>query len=251
MTPLTPRLQAMRTLPPSQRPCLHHLEGRIPFKSCTNDYHCSRCEFDQYFEDDYSVHAVVRPVEVMEVEGCRIPQGYYLHQGHAWVRIEAGSSVRVGIDDFALRLLGPMDRIETPLMGKVLEQGEPHVALTRGERRARVLSPLSGVVTAVNPKLREDARLANENPYTDGWVMTLHSTNLRKEIKDLMIAEQSALFLEQEVERVHHLIEEVSAPLAADGGTLGKDVFGAMPQLGWDRLTASFLRTSPSLQTLP
>ena len=48
--------------------------------------------------------------------------------------------------------------------------------------------------------------------------MTLHPQNLRKEIKDLMIAEQSAEFLEQEVDRLHHLIEEVSAPLAADGG---------------------------------
>ena len=65
MTQLTPRLQAMKALPPSQRPCLHHLEGRIPFKPCTNDYNCSRCEFDQYFDDEYSVHAVVRPVDVL------------------------------------------------------------------------------------------------------------------------------------------------------------------------------------------
>jgi hypothetical protein len=66
---------------------------------------------------------------------------------------------------------------------------------------------------------------------------------MRKEIKGLMIAQQTAEFLEQEVDRLHHLIEEVAAPLAADGGYLGKDVFGAMPQLGWERLTRSFLRT--------
>jgi glycine cleavage system H lipoate-binding protein len=246
MTQSTHDIQAMKTLPLSQRPCLHHLEGRIPFKPCTNDYHCSRCEFDQYFEDEFSVHAVVRPVEVMEVEGCRVPQGYYLHQGHAWVKIEEGSSVRIGIDDFALRLLGPLDRVETPLMGKAVAQGDPQVAVTRGEHHARLLSPLSGVVTAVNAKLREQGHLANDDPYTEGWVMTLHSKDLRREIKGLMIAEQSAKFLEQEVERLHHLIEEVSAPLAADGGTLGKDVFGAMPQLGWERLARSFLRMPPS-----
>jgi glycine cleavage system H lipoate-binding protein len=241
----------MKTLPLSQRPCLHHLEGRIPFKPCTNDYHCSRCEFDQYFEDEFSVHAVVRPVEVMEVEGCRVPQGYYLHQGHAWVKIEEGSSVRIGIDDFALRLLGPIDRVETPLLGKAVAQGDPQVEVNRGEHHARLLSPLSGVVTAVNAKLREQGHLANDDPYTEGWVMTLHSKDLRREIKGLMIAEQSAKFLEQEVERLHHLIEEVSAPLAADGGTLGKDVFGAMPQLGWERLARSFLRTSPCSRSIP
>jgi glycine cleavage system H lipoate-binding protein len=218
------------------------LKGRIQFKPCTNDYLCGKCEFDQYFYDEYTVHAVVRPVDVLEVEGFKVPQGYYLHNGHTWVKIEEGSSVRIGVDDFALSLLGPLDRVEAPLMGKVMKQGKPQVLLSRGEHKAKLLSPLSGVITAVNPKLREQGSLANQDPYTEGWVMTLHPQNLRKEIKDLMIAQQTAEFLEQEVERLHHLIEEVSAPLATDGGYLGKDVFGAMPQLGWERLTRSFLR---------
>jgi glycine cleavage system H lipoate-binding protein len=237
----------MKTLPLAQRPCLHHLKGRISFKPCTNDYVCSRCEFDQYFDDEYTVHAVVRPVDVLEVEGVTVPQGYYLHQGHAWVKIEEGSSVRVGIDDFALRLLGPLDRIEAPLMGKAVQQGEPQIVLTRGEHRANLLSPLSGVITAVNPKAREEGHLANLDPYAEGWIMTLHPQNLRKELKTLMIARETEEFIEHEMDQLHHLIEEVSGPLAADGGTLGKDVFGAMPQLEWERLTRSFLRTPPSL----
>ena len=236
-------IQALKALPLSQRPCLHHLEGRISYKLCTNDYVCSRCEFDQYFEDEYTVHAVLRPVHVMEVEGVTVPHGYYLHRGHTWVKIEEESSVRVGIDDFALRLLGPLDRIEAPLIGKALHQEEPHLVVTRGEHRAKFLSPLSGVVTAVNPKVRDQGRLANQDPYAKGWVMTLHPQNLRKELKTLMIARETEAFIEHEVDQIHHLIEEVSAPLAADGGTLGKDVFGAMPQLGWERLTRSFLRT--------
>ena len=68
----------MRTLPHSQRPCLHHVQGRIPFKSCTNDYLCNRCEFDQYFYDEYSVHAVLRPVDVLDVEGVKVPHVLHL-----------------------------------------------------------------------------------------------------------------------------------------------------------------------------
>jgi len=243
MTHSAPDLQAMKALPSCQRPCLHHLEGRIPFKPCTNDYLCGNCEFDQYFYDEYTVHAVVRPVDVLEVDGFKVPQGYYLHNGHTWVKIEERSSVRIGIDDFALSLLGPLDRVEAPLMGKVMKQGEPQMAVRRGEHKAELLSPLSGVITAVNPKLMKQGDLANQDPYTEGWVLTLHPQNLRKEIKDLMIAQQSAEFVEQEVDRLHHLMEEVSTPLAADGGYLGKDLFGAMPQLGWERLTRSFLRS--------
>jgi len=77
--------------------------------------------------------------------------------------------------------------------------------------------------------------------------MTLHPQNLRKEIRALMIARETESFLAQEVDHLQHLIEEVSVPLAADGGTLGTDVFGAMPKLGWERLARTFLRTFPSL----
>jgi glycine cleavage system H lipoate-binding protein len=185
---------------------------------------------------------VVRPVDVLEVEGVTVPQGYYLHRGHAWVKVEEGSSVRVGVDDFALRLLGPLDGIEAPLMGKVVKQGEAHVVIRRGKNRAALRSPLSGVITAVNPRVRDQGYLANQDPYAEGWVMTLHPQNLRKELKTLMIAQETEEFLEQEVDHLHHLIEEVSSPLAADGGTLAKDVYGAMPQLGWERLTRLFLR---------
>lgn len=235
-------IQTMKALPPAQRPCIHHMEGRIRFRACTNDYLCDNCEFEQYFYDEYTVHAVVEPVDVNEVRSFKMPQGYYLHHGHGWARIEEGSSVRIGIDDFALRLLGPLDRIEAPLIGKAVKQGKPHIAVARGEHRASVLSPLSGVVTAVNPKVKTKGDLANQDPYTEGWVMTLHPHDLRKEIKDLMIAQQSLAFLEEEVDRLHGIMEEI-LPLAADGGNLGKDLFGAMPQMGWERLTRAFLRT--------
>ena len=142
----------MMELPPVRRPCLHHMKKRIGFKACTNEYQCSRCEFDQYFSDHFAVHAVVQPVDVLDVDGFKIPQGYYLHQGHAWAKIEAGAEVRIGMDDFALRLMGPFDRIEAPLIGKTVEQGRANIRLSRGPRHAQLLSPVSGVVTAVNPR---------------------------------------------------------------------------------------------------
>ena len=235
--------EKMKTLPPARRPCIHSLKKEIRFKSCTNDYRCANCEFDQYFQDEFKVHAVVRPVNYLQVEGFTIPQGYYLHEGHAWARIEEGPSVRIGIDDFALRLLGPFDAIESPLVGKKVAKGQPHVALKRGSKQAGVACPLSGVVTAVNARLADSPKHANETAYSEGWVMTLHPENLRDEVKDLMIAQESMDFLARELERLHRLIEEVGGPLAADGGQLGKDLYGTMPRLGWERLVETFLRT--------
>ena len=231
----------LRELPPSKQPCLHHMKRRIDFRTCTHDYQCGNCEFDQYFSDQYMVHAVVRPVNVLSVKGFKLPHGYYLHRGHAWAKIEEGSTVRVGLDDFALRMLGPLDRVEAPLMGKQVEQGRDDILLSRDTNTARVQSPISGVVTDINPGLRETGKLANQDPYTDGWVMRLHSDNLRQDLKTLMIGDQASQYLDGEIDRLYEVIEEEVGPLAADGGYLGDDIYGNLPGDSWEKLTRLFL----------
>lgn len=235
--------EKLRSLPAAKRPCIHHMKRRIEFRGCTNEYRCGNCDFDQYFHDQYSVHAVVSPVDVLETRGFRIPQGYYFHRGHTWLKIEENSSVRVGVDDFALRLMGPLDRIETPLMGKRVRQENKDITAVRGRHEAKMLSPVSGVVTAINIKLREDGRIANNNPYTDGWVMKVQPDSLRQDLKKLMINRETDDFMEGQVEELYRAIEELAGPMATDGGDLGHDIFGGMPQLGWERLTNMFLHT--------
>ncbi|MDY6971547.1 MAG: glycine cleavage system protein H [Thermodesulfobacteriota bacterium] len=233
----------LSVLPKWKRPCVHHLKGRIDFRACTNQYSCGSCDFDQCFDEQYSVYALVKPVDVLDVKGFKIPQGYYLHRGHTWARIEEGSSVRIGIDDFASRLLGPLDRIEAPLMGKEIEQDSPDITVFRGEHHARMLSPVSGVVTATNPKLRAEGIQANADPFSEGWLMTVHASDLRKDLKGLMISSETEDFIGEQADRLYQVIEEVAGPLTADGGNLGNDIYGNMPQLGWDRLARLFLRT--------
>lgn len=233
----------LRERPQWQRPCIHHMMDAIEYRSCTNDYHCGHCDFDQYFQDQYTVHAVVSPVDSFEIGGFKIPQGYYFHEGHTWTKLEEGPSVRIGIDDFALRVLGPFDRIESPLMGKEVEQGKEAISIIRGDKEAQMLSPVTGVVTSLNTRVREQGTLAHEDPYANGWIMTVHSPHLRKDLKNLTINEESRDFIGEEVEQLFELIEEVEGPLGTDGGTLGSDLLGMMPKLGWERLTRLFLRT--------
>jgi glycine cleavage system H lipoate-binding protein len=235
--------EKLKERPQWQRPCLHHMKGRIEFKACNREYRCENCEFDQYFNDQYTVHAVVRPVDFLDIDGFKIPQGFYLHRGHAWIKVEEGSEVRMGVDDFALRLLGPLDQIEAPFVGKTLKQDRADIMMRRGRHKAKILSPISGVVTAINPKLRERGDLSNQDPYSDGWVLRAHSRNLRQDLKNLMIGRETEDFFAKEVDRLYSVIEEEAGPLAADGGQLGHDIYGSIPQVGWERLVDRFLHT--------
>ncbi|MBW1733199.1 MAG: hypothetical protein JRH00_12695 [Deltaproteobacteria bacterium] len=233
----------LKTLPPRKRPCVHSMKGRITFRTCTHDYNCADCEFDQFFDDQHRVHAIVTPVDTLELQGFKIPQGYYFHRGHSWVKVEEGSTVRVGMDDFSLRLLGPLDSVKAPLLGKEVQQDRADITVCRDRQRAKILSPVCGVVSAINPALRERGSLANERPFSKGWIMMVHCGNLRQDLKNLMINTETAAFMEEEVSDLYEMIEESAGPLAADGGFLGSDIHGCVPEIGWERLTRRFLRT--------
>jgi glycine cleavage system H lipoate-binding protein len=233
----------LKKRPPSNRPCLHHMKGRINFKVCNREYQCRNCEFDQYFDDQYSVHAVVRPVDLIDIEGIKIPHGFYLHRGHTWVKVEEGSDVRIGLDDFILRMLGPLNQIKAPLMGKALEQNSAEIILSRGSNSAAVLSPISGVVTAVNSNVINDGSLANQDPYADGWVLRAQSKNLRRDLFSLMIGGETEDFYKKEIDRLYQVMEDEGGPLATDGGQLGTDIYGNIPRVGWNRLVRLFLHT--------
>ncbi len=235
--------QKLKELPQWKRPCVHHMKKRIDFRACTNEYQCGDCEFDQYFQDQYTVHIDVRHVDVLNIKGFKIPQGFYLHHGHTWVKIEEQASIRIGLDDFALRMLGPLDKIEAPLVGKTVKQNHPDIKLNRGSQKAKLLSPVSGVVTDINPRLRKHGNIANGDPYADGWVLRMHSPNLRKEMKSLMIGDEAKSFVADEVDRLYQVIEQHAGPLAADGGNLVDDIFGNIPGIEWKSLIRLFLHT--------
>ena len=233
----------LRKLPPGRRPCIHHMTGRIEFRSCTHDYQCHDCDFDQYYDEHYKVHVIINPVDVMNIRGFRVPQGYYLHPGHTWMRLEADGMVRIGIDDFAHRLLGPLERIEAPLIGKKVRQRRTDMTMVRGIHTAAVRSPVSGVVTAVNGKILDGHALPDLDPYSEGWIIMVYASHLPNELCALMINEETGNYMKGEAEALYGMIEETMGPLAADGGEPTHDIFGSLPELGWQRLCKRFLRT--------
>ncbi|MFO7560163.1 MAG: glycine cleavage system protein H [Desulfobacterales bacterium] len=233
--------EKMKEQPLGQRPCLHYMKRRIQYRMCTNDYKCGNCDFDQYFLDQHTVHTVVKPIDVLDVQGFKIPQGYYLHRGHAWVKIEENAEVRIGLDDFALRMLGPLDEISAPLIGKKISREQKSILLKRKGHSAMVLSPVSGVVTALNTRLMSEGKKANSDPYTEGWVIRVHADNLRDDLKKLMIGGEAKDYLAGQIDQLYKVIEEEAGPLAADGGQLGYDIFGSLPDTSWDRLAVEFL----------
>ena len=225
------------------RICRHSLSNRIPMRSCAYDYECSNCDFDQFFEDTWAMRVGGRPSDVQNIKGFEMPMGYYFHNGHTWASLESGGYFRIGMDDFALKLLGRAQRFELPLMGKELDHEKIGWGLNRDEKRADVLSPIDGVIVEVNNEVRENPKLANQGPYEQGWLFVVRSPDIKKSAQKLMSDTNSMEWMSGEIDRLETMIEGVAGPLAADGGYLTEDIYGHLPELGWNKLTRVFLGT--------
>jgi glycine cleavage system H lipoate-binding protein len=232
---------ALLALPPHRRPCVHYLKQRIAFRSCNNAYACGSCEFDQYFQDQFSVHTVLKPIAVQEIQGLKFPQGYYLHQGHTWVRMESDGEVRIGLDAFASQLLGNLDTVVLPLMGKTLVRGEGALGVGRETWRTDLPAPVSGVVTAANARVLERPDLVEEDPYGEGWLLMAYVDDLRRDIRQLLMGAEAKAHLEHDIEALHATIEAQLGPLTADGGRLVHGILGHLPRECWDAVADQFL----------
>jgi len=234
---------SMRKRPGLERVCRHSLTNRIAKRACAYDYQCSGCDFDQFFEDVWSAKTGDHKMNFQNIKGFNVPESHYFHNGHTWARIESGGYIRIGLDDFALKMLGKADYFDLPPMGKTLDHGKPGWGLKRKENTADVLSPIDGIITEVNNNVRENPEIANSEPYGDGWLFMVRVSDIKENAKRLMVDSGSISWMNDEVNRLEKMIEDVAGPLAADGGYLADDIYGNVPALGWNNLVNSFLGT--------
>jgi glycine cleavage system H lipoate-binding protein len=233
----------MRKKEGKERTCRHALTGRADYRNCPANYNCNRCEFDQLLEDTLSIGSSRAGVEMEDIKGFKLAGGYYFHSGHTWTCIESGGVIRVGMDDFAFRVLGGPDTFDLPLTGQELNHDRPGWGIRCGNNLADVLSPVNGVITQVNNSVKTSPDLPVKSPYQDGWLFTVHNSDIKGAVKDLMTDDTSVDWLNHEITCLEEMIEDVAGALSADGGVLMTDVYGTLPALGWQNLTHAFLKT--------
>jgi len=127
-----------------------------------------------------------------------LPGGLFVHSGHTWAKLDSSGAVQVGLDGFAQGILGRVDRFELPPDGATLRQGEPAFAALQSGKRIEFVSPVDGVVCAVNGQINADPEEARKEPYGKGWAFLLRPSNLSRDLKKLRIGAEATAWLERE-----------------------------------------------------
>lgn len=235
--------ESLRRRDSVDRACRHALTGRVEHRTCAMNYNCSHCDFDQLFEDTLAPGKGNQGVRMIDVKGFQLADGYLFHNGHTWALVESGGIIRVGMDDFTFKVLGGPDGFDLPLIGQELNHNKPGWGIKRNQNLADILSPVNGIITKVNPSVAASPVMPEHKPYEDGWLFTIHNSDIKGAVKHLMADDASETWLNGEITALEEMIESVAGPLSADGGLLMKDVFGNLPALGWKNLTQRFLKS--------
>ena len=105
-----------------------------------------------------------------------IPEDLQYTESHEWVRIE-GDTATIGITDHAQDELGDVVFVELPGEGDTFDAGESFGTVESVKAVSDLYAPVGGEVVEVNSTLEDAPENINEDPYGEGWIVKLRTTD--------------------------------------------------------------------------
>ena len=188
-----------------QRYCRYMRLGLVDFMVCSNGFECWRCEVDQAMEDRFGTHPAfaLKPAKNKRpsgVNGFTFFPDYFYSEGHVWAK-PMEQYFRLGLDDLASSFVMEADSIKLPSIGSVLKKKQVLVEIRSAGKKAEVLSPLTGTVSAVNRDVEEAPNLAWRDPYRRGWLLMIQPDH-PEEISRLYSGEPAKTWFTQEAKNL-------------------------------------------------
>ena len=105
----------------------------------------------------------------------KILEGLKYSESHEWVKVD-GNVALVGVSDYAQKEMGDITYVDLPEEGDDVIAGEEFGALESVKAASDLISPVSGVVVAVNAALEDTPEAVNEDAYA-AWIIKVEMSN--------------------------------------------------------------------------
>ena len=178
------------------------------------------------------------------VGGFEVPDNLRYHPGHTWALSESPTLVRVGMDDFASKLTGKVERITLPQRGQWIRQGQKMCTLYRDvhgdDCAVDMVSPIEGSVSDINQALMKDPKLALRDPYGEGWLLTVQAPDAKTSYRNLLGGALARWWTEESASRLQRRMPMALGALAQDGGVAVDNLSTQIPDQDWLPLAKEF-----------
>lgn len=104
-------------------------------------------------------------------------------KSHEWVQMLDDTTALVGITDFAQDSLGDLVFVNLPMVGDSVNAEEALCDVESVKAVSDVISPVTGVIAAVNEELLDAPEKLNEDPY-GAWIARIEQITHKAELMD-------------------------------------------------------------------
>jgi len=174
------------------------------------------------------------------VAGFQVRDNVRYHAGHTWALSESRELVRVGMDDFASKLIGKIDSIALPQRGRWVRQGQKIWTIFRDGKSVDMVSPIEGTITDVNETVAKNPELARKDPYGEGWMVTVQAPDSKINFRNLLGGTLARLWTESSAMQLRNKLPMLAGALAQDGGEAVDDLTAHLPNEDWAEITKEF-----------
>jgi FixJ family two-component response regulator/glycine cleavage system H lipoate-binding protein len=185
--------------------------------------------------------------EYMKKGEFSIPGGVFISEGHCWASMGQDGNVKVGLDDFAKKLIGRIDGIELPNLGMNVKAGQVLFTIKQGNRAVPFCAPVSGIVSRVNTLLQNNLEELDITPYEKNWICIIDAESLDNDIKILKIGASAVSFYQDEIEKFRNSVKSAAFQAKQEevpegGNELYLGEFENLNDKDFDKLATEFFK---------
>jgi glycine cleavage system H protein len=174
------------------------------------------------------------------VAGFHLPRRLRYHPGHTWVQRERKNLNRVGADEFAAIFAGPVDHVELPKPGTWVRQGQKAISFIRNGEKIEMVSPVEGEVVEVNQSLADNPALLRQDPYGNGWLMSVFAPDEEGPTRNLLPSSLISAWMHEAAEKFFLLQPMPAGVTAADGGRPSEMATASLAPEVWKKAAKEF-----------
>ncbi len=186
---------------------------------------------------EYSKKRVKLEEKVDTVRGFSFHPKASYQPNHIWIMIDKDNQIKVGIDDFAAKLLGDFNQISPVAKGEELNE----IRFAKGNRVFRLPVQSLGRVIKTNDEAFANPKIVHQDPFENGWLFIVENESITDTLTKLLHGDNAKKWLEKDFDNLKHAIQDECEITIADGGELVQDFRTRLSEELIDKLLEKFL----------
>lgn len=218
-------------IPANDMKCVWMTSGIISYKLCSLNFICEDCAFDRVMHDETLLNnmdgSLTEELSSAGQSANSMDGSLFYHKNHCWVKVVNPDEVVIGINGILAKLVYGIKTVVLPKIGDPVARDQIFGHLLQEKHIVPLIMPVSGIITSVNTLLEKRPGLLQTAFREKGWLVTIKSDNLEKELRNLSFGSKAMAWYKSKERRINEAIYSVYnssreniGPTMHDGGEI-------------------------------